>query len=330
MTSGLHILLVDASGDLHRSLDAPLRAAGHEPTCVTSGEAALAAAERTPYALVMVDLELPGMSGLETLDAIKERRPDVQIIVITTHANLHSAVTALRAGACDYLLKPFTEMDAVINVVHRAGEKLRLVHDNRLLIERLKRHNQELEQVNRILQELAVRDGLTGLYNHRYFHESLNIEHARARRYNRHYSVLVIDVDHFKKYNDLYGHPQGDDLLRDIAEILLYKLRLSDTVARYGGEEFAVILPETDKPGAQVVAENLRRHVAAAEFAGTAAAEPDPVTISIGLATYPDDGDHPNLIIQTADLALFRAKNEGRNQVKWLDGSRPLCGSEDT
>ena len=142
--------------------------------------------------------------------------------------------------------------------------------------------------------------------------------------------MLVIDVDRFKKYNDLYGHPQGDDLLRDIAEILLYKLRLSDTVARYGGEEFAVILPETDKPGAQVVAENLRRHVAAAEFAGAAAAEPDPVTISIGLATYPDDGDHPNLIIQTADLALFRAKNEGRNQVKWLDGSRPLCGSEDT
>jgi len=158
-------------------------------------------------------------------------------------------------------------------------------------------------------ERLSITDGLTGLYNHRHFQEQLEVEVKRAQRYDLALSLIMIDLDHFKEFNDTYGHLEGDSLLRKIAQILKSSLRETDLVARYGGEEFAVILPETDKEGASIAAERVRKTVSEQTFGEVGAK----MTISLGVASYPDDACLRADLIRQADEALYRAKREGRN-----------------
>jgi len=320
--SGLRILVIDDEVGARDALRDLLREQGHQVTTARSGEEALPLFREQPYPLVLVGLRLLGMSAMETLDGLKRIAPDTEVIIIASHLSLGYAISALRAGASDYLTKPFDDRAATLGVINRRIDKIRLVNDNRLLVSRLQTHNLELEQLNGVLQDLVVRDGLTGLYNHRFFYEAINIEHARARRHNRHYSVMFIDVDHFRDYNDRYGHLRGDELLRDLAEIVMSRLRHSDVAARYGGEEFALILPETPKLGARALAEDIRICVGANRFTSRADEAVSPITISVGLASFPDDGDCPEAIVQAADRALYRAKHSGRNVVHWLEDGR--------
>ncbi len=156
---------------------------------------------------------------------------------------------------------------------------------------------------------LAITDGMTSLYNYRYFISYLNEEFERVKRYKRLLSIIMIDIDFFKKYNDAYGHPKGDELLRNIAGILKNAVRKSDTVARYGGEEFVIILPETGKDMALTAAEKVRKEVELSEFEG------GKVTISLGAASYTEELKSPDDLVKIADNALYRAKEEGRNRV---------------
>ncbi len=162
-------------------------------------------------------------------------------------------------------------------------------------------------------EELAITDGLTGLYTHRYFQERLEDELTRAQQHETQLSFMMMDVDHFKMYNDTYGHQVGDRVLGDISSIIRSVVRNVDIPARYGGEEFAVILPETDREGARNVAERLRRvvekHVVPVESGNTG------LTISIGVACYPDDAKKRKKLVDLADKALYRAKELGRNRV---------------
>jgi len=160
-------------------------------------------------------------------------------------------------------------------------------------------------------EHLSITDGLTGLYNHRHFQEQLEVEVKRAQRYDLNLSLIMIDLDHFKEFNDSYGHLEGDALLRKIAQILKSSLRETDFVARYGGEEFAVILPETDKEGASIAAERVRRTISKQTFGEVGAI----MTISLGVASYPDDACLRAALIKKADEALYRAKREGRNRT---------------
>ena len=160
-------------------------------------------------------------------------------------------------------------------------------------------------------EHLSITDGLTSLYNHRHFQEQLEVEVKRAQRYDLNLSLIMIDLDHFKKFNDSYGHLEGDTLLRKIAQILKSSLRETDFVARYGGEEFAVILPETNKEGASIAAERIRRTVSEQTFGEVGAK----MTISLGVASYPDDACLRADLIKEADDALYRAKKEGRNRT---------------
>ncbi len=171
----------------------------------------------------------------------------------------------------------------------------------------------ELQEANARLQLLAVTDGLTGLFNHRRFQEALNAELIRAERHKRPLSVLMIDVDFFKKINDAMGHPAGDELLRRLAEILGRDLRQSDLIARYGGEEFTVLLPETTKSEAVMVGERMRAAVEAGANLGTALKQK--VTVSLGVATYPEDGTTAEGVLEAADQAMYVAKRQGRNRV---------------
>jgi diguanylate cyclase (GGDEF)-like protein len=173
--------------------------------------------------------------------------------------------------------------------------------------------NRTLRERNRELHELSITDSLTGLYNRKHLMEVLTKEVARAERYQRPLAVLMIDVDHFKLYNDTCGHLAGDEVLRNIAAIFRGCLRESDCVGRYGGEEFLIILPETVADDARRIADRIRSRLAEENF--PADSKPVNITISGGIAIFPGNGRSPESLLRSADAALYQAKNHGRNQV---------------
>ncbi|MFZ5471891.1 MAG: diguanylate cyclase [Myxococcota bacterium] len=214
-------------------------------------------------------------------------------------------------GALDTRVPPLAgrELSELSETFNKMASALNEEHDN--LERKVAARTAELEEANRQLEKLAVTDGLTSVYNHRRFQEVLAQEVSRSSRTKHPLSVLMIDVDHFKRFNDSMGHPAGDELLRHLASIFTTELRANDLLARYGGEEFAVILPETDKVEAVQVAERLR----AAVDVQLNRAEGPRVSVSIGVASYAQDGDAPRSLLTAADRALYAAKNRGRNRV---------------
>ncbi len=167
-------------------------------------------------------------------------------------------------------------------------------------------------------QQLAITDGLTKLYNHRYFQDALEDELNRSRRFRRPLSLIMIDIDHFKHFNDTYGHQQGDIILKELACLLRENVRKIEIVARYGGEEFAIILPETSDAEAAEIAERLRNEVAKKDFTFKKRNGREQITISLGIATFPNDADNQVALIRSADKALYLAKESGRNRVCFL------------
>ncbi len=237
----LRILIADDEPNLSGMLAEFLTQQGHTVDQAASGEAALQMFRQSPYPLVLTDIRMQqGMNGIELLQNIKDIDPACQVIITTSYASLDTAIAALRKGAYDYLTRPFEDLELISAVVKRAGEKIRLTKENQVLIQELERNNAELERVNKLLKQLAIRDGLTGLYNHRHFQELLTNEVLRSKRHRHEFSLIFLDVDLFKLYNDAHGHPQGDQLLINLAHIIEKCARQSDIVARYGGEEFVV------------------------------------------------------------------------------------------
>lgn len=171
-----------------------------------------------------------------------------------------------------------------------------------------------LKELLRQTRELSVTDGLTGLYNQMHFFELLDRETRHARRHNMSYSLIIFDVDHFKNYNDHNGHLRGSETLRGIAAIMRNKFRASDLLAKYGGDEFVIILPQTDKVGAYLAAERLREGIEREPFPGAETQPQKKITISLGLASYPEHGLDDNEILTRADKALYFAKESGRNR----------------
>jgi len=168
-------------------------------------------------------------------------------------------------------------------------------------------------------QVLAYTDALTSIFNRRYFDQRYTREILRARRYKRNLSVLMIDIDHFKVYNDTFGHLMGDKVLQKVAQVLETELRRADVICRYGGEEFVVILPEIDLHNAYYVAEKLRNAVITSTFSGDEKMSGKGITISLGVAAFPENGDTEKMVLEKADEALYKAKERGRNQVVVAD-----------
>ena len=162
--------------------------------------------------------------------------------------------------------------------------------------------------------KLATTDGLTDLYNHRYFQDQMKMNVEHSKRYETNFSLIIIDIDFFKKFNDTYGHQSGDAVLRQVAQILKRNVRATDIVCRYGGEEMSIILPNTGKDEAQMTAEKICKIVSEKQFKLNNDKETH-VTISLGVSTYPFDGETPTNLIDAADKRLYNAKNNGRNQV---------------
>jgi diguanylate cyclase (GGDEF)-like protein len=218
--------------------------------------------------------------------------------------NLEVDLPVLSRSEVGYLTEVFNDMVARL----RQGR------------EELAAINETLRKKNKELHELSITDSLTGLYNRKHLMETLDSEVARSKRHKHDFSVLVVDIDHFKEYNDTYGHLAGDEVLSRLASVFKKSVRSCDYVARYGGEEFILVLPEIGPHDGVKAAERIRKKVVKEKFAGDG--EPIKVTVSVGVASYPKDGDDPQAIIRHADTALYEAKETGRNCVA-LAGETP-------
>jgi two-component system, cell cycle response regulator len=302
------LLLVEDSESQGAHIRATLERQGYEVLWAKSGIEGLKLAKSERPDLIVLDVVMQDMDGLAVCRWLKmsaESR-DIPIIMLTVRGELQERVEGLNIGADDYLPKPFAdeELDARIFAALRvkAAE-----------IE-LKKRNSELQSMLHHVEALAITDPLTGLFNRRRFDDVLKREFAITKRYGTPLSCLMVDVDHFKRINDLYGHDAGDRVLCGVASRLTARLREVDTAARFGGEEFAILLPQTPKPGALIVAERIALVVRRDHFEfedGSAS-----VTVSVGVAESHDvTGNSPEGLVKAADTALYLAKSRGRDQV---------------
>jgi diguanylate cyclase (GGDEF)-like protein len=285
-------------------------------------------------AVVIADQIMPGMKGVELLEEVHRRSPRTVKILLTGQAGLDAVVYAInRAGLDQYIPKPWDEPDLRLTIqnllsrfrLEREREELlaelrsknaELASLNSSLEEKVQVRTRELEGLNARLSELAITDGLTGLYNHRHFRERLTLELERSNRTGLPLSVLMIDVDSFKLYNDKHGHLAGDNALRGVARVLHQGRRANDIVARYGGEEFAIVLVDVPSAAAKDVAERIVSQIAEFPFEFGSTQPLGRLTISAGVATAPADGVDAATVLAAADRALFAAKNGGRNTVR--------------
>lgn len=468
------VFVVDDEESILTIVEEALKKAGYQCETFPTGEAAFDRIQKSPPHVVLSDIRMPGISGIELLEKIRAVSQDIQFIIMTSHASLDTAITAMRLGAYDYLHKPFEDLEDVVKTVDRTIEKLFLQYENEQLLAELETKNKALSQLNtRISQEkeevllinnlmakmskargiseviqtfvdhtsvmlgsvpiiflsyyptyfsyvvtncalldkekvknvginlkdqpkevaellikdphnapllkqlvekffnttaylalpiaddagprgifiilkeltdvsqrrlldsfvqiflvshsnavmqknihdMAIKDPLTGLFNRRFFNQKLEEEISRSRRTRMPVSVIYFDVDHFKKYNDQNGHPMGDVLLKMISKILQQSARANDIVARVGGEEFVYILPHTDKMGAAIKAEKLRRTIEATNFPHGEKQPLGRVTISLGVSEYPSLASDPESLVKSADEALYHVKQTSRNKV---------------
>ncbi len=306
------ILVVTGDSLTGGLIERALAAAGYATLLAASGEEGVAVFGPGCFAAVLVDLALPGIDGLEVVRSLRRLAPEQCIVLMTgspSDDSLRTAIEDLQVD--DYLTKPFS-MGAAFNplefVVKRALLVRRLANDNAHLVA-------ELERANARFARLAATDPLTGLANRGKMEDQLRLEIERARRYERPLSFLLLDVDHFKPYNDRHGHLAGDCVLQATAQILREAVRVCDTPFRYGGEEFGAIIPESDLPECLSVAERIRAAVEAHRVAWEDARASEGITVSIGCATYPLSAVTLTGLIEAADAALYHAKAAGRNRV---------------
>lgn len=316
----IQVLVADDDEALRNVVGEVLKADGYSVEVACDGDDAWRLFEQSYPELVFTDIRMPGRTGLELLAEIKRVSPLTHVVIMTSHASFETALGALKNGAYDYLIKPFDDLELISCAARRALTNLRLMRERDFLVAQLKERNEELERLNSMFRELAVKDGLTGLYNHRYAQQLLQQEVERYTLHKRPVSVLFVDLDHFKLYNDRHGHQKGDDLLKSLAACLRDKTRSSDAVARWGGEEFVVIAPETDTAAAAVIAKKMQQAVSELEIPGRASQPKGFVSISIGVATIGKHADGASGLIAQADRALYRAKDAGRNTVCVAEG----------
>ena len=275
---------------------------------VSNGEDAIEYAQSERIDLILVDIVLPGIDGFELIERFKKMDgyKNVQVIVITSLEASDERIRGINLGVDDYLTKPVSREE----LTARANALMK----KKAYMDRLS------SQYESALQA-AISDKMTGIYNHAYFKHFLNLEVKRSMRQKHLLALIMIDIDDFKNYNDTYGHLVGDELLKWMGWIIRQNIREVDLPARYGGEEFAVVLPYADSYGASVVAYRIQEAISTNPFTPSEALNPGKATVSMGIALYPEDASSSEELIQMADRALYRAKEEGKNRVCLFDKS---------
>ena len=312
----MKILIVDDSATIRVALHRLVEKMGHAVVEADDGVKALAAYRSDRPDLVLIDVMMPVMDGYEAARRMREFSPEewVPIIFLSSKEADQDLDRAIEAGGDDYLVKPvsFVVLNAKIRALHRI-ETMR---------SKLLEMSRELAAANRELEKLSRQDGLTGIANRRHFDSYLQLEVRRAARERQPLSLILADVDHFKAFNDRFGHQAGDDCLRQVAGALcLAGRRPADLVARYGGEEFALVLPGTMVDGAIEVAQSISKLVGGLEIAHARSESEQGVTLSQGIASLvPDRETSSEDLIQRADQALYQAKQQGRNRFVVFGG----------
>jgi two-component system cell cycle response regulator len=296
-----HVLIVDDDAAIRESMNEFVDMSGYQSSTASSAEEALERLSQEAIDVVITDIMLPGMDGLELTDRIKKDY-DIDVIVMTGYSGDYSYEEAISKGASDFVFKPVRFEELLL--------RLRRVLKERLL-------TQERVHMLDKLKRLSITDGLTKLYNSRYFYNQIRAEIDRTSRYQRPLSLLLLDIDKFKEYNDNYGHLEGDKVLIGMGGVIKSCLRKMDSAYRYGGEEFTVILPETEGDEAATVAERIRSMVAEDKFFPQGDNDPRTITISIGVTEYVPD-EEVAIFVQRADKAMYLSKQSGRNRVSCL------------
>jgi diguanylate cyclase (GGDEF)-like protein len=307
----VNILVVDDSKTQRFALSRMLQEMGHRVITAENGEEGVARFREQRPGLVLMDVMMPVLDGYEAARRIRASVHDdwVPIIFLSGNEDDQDLESAIEAGGDDYLVKPVSFV--VLSAKIRAMCRIEQMRQKLLALSR------QLASANSELERLSRQDGLTGLANRRYFDYSLASELARARRAGHPLSLLLCDVDHFKLYNDTYGHLAGDDCLQRVAQVLQSVCkRSSDLPARYGGEEFALVLPATPREGALLVGETVRNAMCDLRIPHEKSGAAPYVTLSVGIAECPPVNDvTPEKLIFHADQALYQAKGLGRNRV---------------
>lgn len=277
----------------------------YEVTCVSDGKQALDLAGRSAPDVILLDVMMPGMDGFEVCSRLKANHDtgEIPVILMTGMDRSDAETRGLALGAVDYVTKPVDPQ----------------------VIERRVRNQVELVRARDRLTRLASTDGLTGIHNRRHFDEMLSREYARLARAGGVLSLILLDIDHFKAFNDTYGHVRGDECLRAIAHALVGSMyRAADIAARYGGEEFACILPDTSEDGARATAERIRTAIAVLRIPHRASPTAEYVTASFGVATERCRPGRSELaLLARADEQLYLAKASNRNSIC---ATLPLAG----
>jgi len=311
----MNILVADDEVTIRTLVGELLTDEGHNVTLAEDGQDALEKFNQSRHEIVFSDIRMPKMTGIELLAEVKKLNENTQFIIMTSHASVDNSIAALKKGAFDYIIKPFDELDIVVDAANRAIANLSAIREQQYLLNTLSRQNTELGDLNKKFRDMAIRDGLTGLYNHRHAQDRITEEFERSKRFERDLSILFMDVDNFKFYNDTHGHQPGDDVLKTIGGLLGEEIRESDVVARWGGEEFIVIAAETNTKQACELAENLRKKIAASNFPYGNKQPLGLISISIGVATMSDTTKYAEDLVKLADDALYKAKEGGRNRT---------------
>lgn len=285
--------------------------------CADAGQAQ-ETAERIQPMVILQDLVMPGADGLGMVRQYRSRPAtmDIPVIVLSTREDPNVKAAAFAAGATDYLVKLPDRIELIARIrSHARAYRNKQQRDE--AFQALRESQQQLTAANILLQHMMNMDGLTGLNNRRRFDEYAAAEWSRAVREKTSLSLLMIDVDYFKAYNDTYGHLAGDEVLKRIALAMQRcTQRPADLAARFGGEEFVLILPSTPAPGAQLLGQRIVHAVNEANIPHAASPAADHVTVSIGgAATLPGPGNSLLALLETADLALYAAKHGGRNRL---------------
>lgn len=299
MKKDVSILIVDDEKSARDTLAELLAEEGYAVCGVDSAAAALEIIGSGSYDLVITDLVMPRSDGIVLTKNIKSLGIDVPIIVVTGFATIEYAVESMKAGAFDFITKPFN------------FEQIKLTIEKALETKRLR----QLARESEFYRQLSNIDELTQLANYRAFHEALQREIERSQRYEHPLSLLMIDIDDFKKCNDTYGHLAGDSALKQIAGLIKQSTRGFDFIARYGGEEFFAVLPETAESQALVVAERMRAEIESHVFLDENQSEISHLSVTIGISSLPLRATSKRDLIRTADFALYLGKSAGKNRV---------------
>ncbi len=308
------IVIVDDTPDNLRLLVGILKESGYKVRPAPNGKRALATIHKEPPDLILLDIMMPEMDGYEVCERLKkdERTRHIPIIFLSALNQVFDKIKAFSAGGVDYITKPFQVEEVLARVnthlMIRAQQKALTLQNEELM-----RKTALIEEQARKLERLASRDFLTGLSNRRDFMEKAHQEEKRIRRTQTCFALILIDIDHFKKVNDTYGHDVGDNVLVSVAQCLQQGLRAQDIVARWGGEEFICLLPETELGGARHVGEKLRTMIESR--CQTCDGNRVSVTATLGISLF-DGSCSIDACIGRADVALYEGKKRGRNQVQ--------------